>query len=79
MSPWPVRIWTLCSMFTSALQWQSKPSEGELEWSKSFDDRHAEEEDLADNLGPARGAPTSAALLEEDSNFEDSSDWPLVL
>ena len=78
MSPWPVRIWD--SMFSSALQWQSKPSEGELEWSKSFDDRHAEEEDLADNLGPARGAPTSAALLEDLAhNFEDSSDWPLVV
>ena len=72
-------------MFTSALQWQSKPSEGELEWNKSFDDRHTEcrPGGLGSQLGvdhhQPRGASASAALLEEDSNFEDSSDWPLVV
>ena len=72
-------------MFTSALQWQSKPSEGELEWSKSFDDRHTEcrPGGLGSQLGvdhhQPRGASASAALLEEDPKFEDSSDWPMVV
>ena len=81
VSPWPVRIWD--GMFTSALQWQSKPSEGELEWSKSFDDRQAEcrRGGLGSQVGvdQPRGAPAFAALLEDDSNFEeDSSDWPMA-
>ena len=62
-------------------QWQSKPPEGEVEWSKSIEDKHADEEDLAYNIGWTSPVEIQRLrlLLEEDPNFEDSSDWPMVV
>ena len=58
-------------------QWQSKPPEGDLEWT----DRHADEVDLAHNLGwtSPEELQRLRLLLEEDPKFEDSSDWPMVV
>lgn len=62
-------------------QWQSKPPEGDLWWSRSNEERCADEKDMAYNLGWSSPEEHQRLrlLLAEDPDFENSSDWPMVV
>ena len=62
--------------------WQSEPpDEGDLLCSKTSDERRGDEEDMAYNSGWACPEELQhlRLLVEEDPNFENSSDWPEVV
>ena len=54
-------------------EWQSKPPDGKLEWSKSWD-----EEEMAANFMYSSSEEISRLknLLKQDPGFENSSSWP---
>ena len=54
-------------------EWQSKPPDGKLEWSKSWD-----EEEMAANFMYSSCEEISRLknLLKQDPGFENSSSWP---
>ena len=62
-------------------QWQSEPPEGKLYWSKSFDQRYGDEEDMASNamLTSQEEIQRLRLLLREDPDFEFSSSWPSLV
>ena len=62
-------------------QWQSEPPEGKLYWSKSFDQRYGDEEDMASNamLTSQEEIQRLRLLLREDPEFEFSSSWPSLV
>ena len=58
--------------------WQSEPPEGKLSWSKSFDQRYRDEEDLAANavFNSPEEIQRLRLLLKKDPSLETSSSWP---
>ena len=62
-------------------QWQSEPPEGKLYWSKSFDQRYGDEEDMASNamLTSQEEIQRLRLLLRENPEFEFSSSWPSLV
>ena len=62
--------------------WQKEPpDEGKLLRSRTADERQGDEEDMAYNSGWACPEELQhlRLLVEEDPNFENSSDWPEVV
>ena len=59
-------------------EWQSKPPDGKLEWSKTWDERYWDEEELAANFMYSSPEEISRLknLLKQDPGFENSSSWP---
>ena len=59
-------------------EWQSKPPDGKLEWSKTWDERYWDEEELAANFMFSIPEEISRLknLLKQDPGFENSSSWP---
>ena len=59
-------------------QWQSEPPGGKLEWSKSWDERYGDEEDMASNamFNSPEEIQRLRQLLKKDPSFETSSNWP---
>ena len=56
--------------------WQKEPPKGEMFSNRTSDERNADEEDMAYNLGWASHEELQhlRLLLEEDPGFENSSD-----
>ena len=59
-------------------QWQSEPPGGKLEWSKSWDERYGDEEDMASNamFNCPEEIQQLRQLLKKDPSYETSSSWP---
>ena len=59
-------------------QWQKEPPEGKLMWSKSFDERYGDEEDMAANamFNDPEEMHRLRLHLKKDPAFETSSSWP---
>ena len=59
-------------------QWQSEPPEGKLGWSKSWDERYGDEEDMASNamFNCPEEIQQLRQLLKKDPSYETSSSWP---
>ena len=58
--------------------WQSKPPDGKVELSKSWDERYWDEEEMAANFMFTSPEEVNQLrrLLKEDPGFESSSSWP---
>ena len=58
--------------------WQSKPPDGKLEWTKSWDERYWDEEQMAANFMFTSPEEVNQLrrFLKEDPGFESSSSWP---
>ena len=59
-------------------KWQSEPPEGKLQWSKSWDERYGDEEDMAANamFNCPEEIQRLRQLLKKDPTSETSSNWP---
>ena len=62
-------------------QWQCEPPEGKLQWSKSWDERYRDEEDMAANamFQSPEEIQRLRLSLEKDPKFETSSNWPSLV
>ena len=62
-------------------EWQSEPPEGKLVWSKSWDERYGDEEDMAANA--MYNCPEEIhrlrQLLKKDPSLKTSSSWPQLV
>ena len=61
-------------------EWQSKPPDGKLEWSKTWDERYWDEEELAANFMYSSPEEISRLknLLLKDPGFLTSTSWPCL-
>ena len=61
--------------------WRSEPPEGDLELNKSSEEKCADKEDMAYNSGwkSHEELQRLRLLLEEDPDFENSPNWPMVV
>ena len=59
-------------------QWQTEPPEGHLYFNKTFDQRYADEEDLATNsmLTSPEEIQHLRCMLEKDPDYKNSPSWP---
>ena len=59
-------------------QWQTEPPEGHLYFNKTFDQRYADEEDLATNsmLTSPGEIQHLRCMLEKDPDYKNSPSWP---
>ena len=75
MSHWPVKM---ASAKGHHHVWQSKPPDGKLEWTKSWDERYWDEEQMAANFMFTSPEEVNQLrrFLKEDPGFESSSSWP---
>ena len=62
-------------------QWRGEPPEGKLQWSKSWDERYGDEEDMAANamFQSPEEIQRLRLSLEKDPKFETSSNWPSLV
>ena len=62
-------------------QWQGEPPEGKLQWSKSWDERYGDEEDMAANamFQSPEEIQRLRLSLKKDPEFETSSNWPSLV
>ena len=61
--------------------WQSEPPEGKFTWSKSWDERYGDEEDVAANAMYASPEEITRLRLElkKDPDYATSSNWPSLV
>ena len=61
--------------------WQSEPPEGKFTWSKSWDERYGDEEDMAANamFQSPEEIQRLRLSLKKDPEFETSSNWPSLV
>ena len=78
VSPWPVKV---LGIMHHHHQWQKEPPEGKLMWSKSFDERYGDEEDMAANamFNDPEEIHRLRLHLKKDPSFETSSIWPYLV
>ena len=87
VSPWPVKAWAHKVMLASASAmchdhvWQKEPPEGERFSKRPSDERHGDKLDVAHNSywSSPEELQRLRFLLVEDPEFENSSDWPMVV
>ena len=62
-------------------QWRGEPPEGKLQWSKSWDERYGDEEDMAANamFQSPEEIQRLRLSLKKDPEFETSSNWPSLV
>ena len=62
-------------------QWQGEPPQGKLQWSKSWDERYGDEEDMAANaiFQSPEEIQRLRLSLKKDPEFETSSNWPSLV
>ena len=72
MSPWP------SNAMGHQHQWQTEPPERRLYFNKTFDQRYADEEDLATNsmLTSPEEIQHLRCMLEKDPDYKNSPRWP---
>ena len=78
VSPWPVKV---LGIMHHHHQWQNEPPEGRIMWSKSFDERYGDEEDMAANamFNDPEEIHRLRLHLKKDPSFETSSIWPYLV
>ena len=61
--------------------WQSEPPEGKYTWSKSWDDRYGDDEDMAANAMLTSPEETIRLRmgLKKDPDYATSSNWPSLV
>ena len=61
--------------------WQSEPPEGKFTWSKSWDERYGDEEDMAANAMLTSPEETIRLRMElkKDPDYATSSNWPSLV